>query len=357
MGASDSQKEKKPIVRGAHAVDTTNIDCWAIPEWTKEMGRNCLFDETSFATLYPQYRQQYLQEVWPDLEVLLKRYGIKATLDITEGSMTVRTTKKAWDPYAIIKARDLIKLLARSVPFKQAQKIMDDGMLTEIVKIGNLVRNREKFVKRRLRLIGPNGSTLKALEKLTNTFILVQGHTVCVMGDHKGLKTVHRIVHETFQNVHPVYAIKELMIKKELAKNEDLKNESWDNYLPQFKKVRESRKKGAERRKKMAADQEAKKKRSVFPNAPTPRKEDLQMESGEYFLSEKEKVVRDRKKKVEDQMAKKKISQANREKLFDPANLETLESQSSKPKKRKAEVSMAELSSSMAKIKKKAKKH
>jgi len=289
--------------------DHEGIDHWAQKPFEKGEMIAPLQEESSFAVLFPRHREGYLKEVWPLVEKHLKVHGITAILDLREGSMTVKTTRKTWDPWAIMSARDVIKLIARSVPLEQAIKIFRDDMFMDIIKIGNIT-SKERFVKRRLRLIGPNGQTLKAIELLTQCYVLVHGNTVSAMGSPSGLKRVRLIVEDCMRNIHPIYHIKRLMIKRELEKNPEMVGENWDRFLPNFKPKNVQRKVRKVKRKP--------KNPSVFPPEPTPRKEDIAMESGEYFLTQAEKERKRKREKADKQYEIAKENKAKREQAYVP---------------------------------------
>ena len=268
-------------------------------------------EESSFACLFPKYRELYLKQAWPLVTKALEKRGVACTLDLVEGRMEVKTTRKTFDPSAILDARDLIKLLSRSVPVQQAVKILDDQVACDVIKIRTLVRNKERFVKRRQRILGPNGSTLKALELLTNSYILVQGNTVCAMGPYKGLKEVRRVVEDCMNNIHPIYHVKELMIKRELAKDPNLKNENWERFLPHFKRRTLSK-----RHTPFKVMDKSKKPYTPFPPPQEKSKIDLQIESGEYFLAKQAKERAKQQERLDKQKDKREQREKERSQAF-----------------------------------------
>lgn len=72
-----------------------------------------------------------------------QKRGVSCELDLIEGSMTVRTTRKTRDPYVIVKARDLVKLLARSIPAQQALRVLEDDVNCDIIKVISVFWARE----------------------------------------------------------------------------------------------------------------------------------------------------------------------------------------------------------------------
>ncbi|RHY60807.1 hypothetical protein DYB38_001290 [Aphanomyces astaci] len=99
--------------------DTDDVAHWKVESWNDDDNKTGMLEESSFATLFPKYREKYLREVWPIVTKALDGVKLVCELNLIEGSMTVRTTRKTTDPYVVLKARDLIKLLARSIPVNQ----------------------------------------------------------------------------------------------------------------------------------------------------------------------------------------------------------------------------------------------
>jgi len=117
------------------------------------------------------------------------------------------------------------------------------------------------------------------------------------------------------------------MVKRELAKDPKLANEDWSRFLPNFKKRNLSR-----RRVPYKVTDKSKKTYTPFPPAPEKSKIDLQIESGEFFLSKEAKKRTAEAERQEKAKLRKEEKKREREKEFVPP-----EESGPKPKKRKSE--------------------
>ncbi|XP_076069911.1 KRR1 small subunit processome component homolog dbe isoform X2 [Oratosquilla oratoria] len=221
-----------------------------IPEFKKGDMKHPLLEESNFSILFPKYREKYLRECWPVLQKALDEYGVKCDLDVVEGRMSVYTTRKTWDPAIILKARAIIILLGRSVPVEQAIKVLKDGNTHEIIK-------------------------------------------------------VIRVVEQTMENIHPVYLLKTLMIKKQLSQDPKMKNEDWSRFIPNFKSKNVQRKQPKKKKEK--------KPYTPFPPPQLERKVDKDMAEGSFFIKQEEqkkakkrRLPEDKKKEVVEKQTEKR---------------------------------------------------
>ena len=126
---------------------------------------------------------------------------------------------------------------SRGLNFPAAKRILEEGMACDVIRIRGMIEKKERFAKRRQRILGnkgarmthdyslalqmksaeitndkrlifPIGSTLKAIELLTQCYVMVQGGTVAAVGPHRGLAEVRKIVEDCMKNIHPIYNIK-----------------------------------------------------------------------------------------------------------------------------------------------------
>ena len=72
---AEGGNSKKRKYRRDKPWDTADIDHWKQPEWKEDEMKGPLLEESSFATLFPKYREKYLREVWPLITKALEVRG------------------------------------------------------------------------------------------------------------------------------------------------------------------------------------------------------------------------------------------------------------------------------------------
>lgn len=251
--------------------------------------------------MYPQYREKYMIQTEKYIVKALEGKNLSCMVDVSKRTICVSTNRRTRDPFIFIKGVNFVKLVSRGVEVAEAMKILEDEYFCEVVDIKSMVKCKERFERRRERLIGPSGVTLKAIRMLTGCHVLVQGKTVSVIGGYRGVEEVKKTVVECMNNVlHPVYQIKRLIEKRKLEGDATKAGEDWERFLPRIKK-------SSKRSKKVVA-----RRTGELPSDIPARKEDIAMETGEYFMGDgcnederkearrRAREARERKKEVEE---------------------------------------------------------
>ncbi|KAI4291346.1 ribosomal RNA assembly protein [Pancytospora philotis] len=243
--------------------------------------------------VFSRIRIEYLRSVEAFIKKACELKKLEYCVDYDETTMSVATTRHTRDPYILIKANDFIALLSKGVPLEDAAQAMEDDVFSEIVPVSMLCASEKTFERRRNRINNPK--ILKAIELLTKCKVYIAGKVACIIGSYKGLNEAKHIVIAGFENVHPVFEIKKLIIKRQLEK--DNVEGDWERFMPTFKKTH-SKSRGKQR------------EVGSMPEEIRPRKEDVERETGEYYM-DADNVARDKKREE----VREKREQAKKAKL------------------------------------------
>jgi len=223
-------------------------------------------EKSTFSVLFAGHRLNYLKSVESFLKKILENKKIALSINYEECTMEVSTTKQTRDPYIIIKADEMIQLLSRGMTLEQASKVLEDDVFCDIIPTNQLCSDEKTLERRRNRINNPK--ILRAMYLLTKCEILIIRKAACIVGSIKGINDAKKIIIGCFENVHPAFEIKKLMIQKKLIS--DSVDGDWDRFMPKLAKTHDSRKIKSRRTGEMPADIK-------------PRKEDVERETGEYY--------------------------------------------------------------------------
>ncbi len=140
--------------------------------------------QTSFVRI-PKERVGVL--IGPDGKIktyIEQKMNVELQIDSEQGDITLLLKEKGGDPSLVFRAKDIVTAIGRGFAPEQAFRLIrDEEAIFDIIDLRAIFGRSESDIKRvKGRIIGMNGKTRQIIEELTNTEVVVYGHTVGIIG-------------------------------------------------------------------------------------------------------------------------------------------------------------------------------
>lgn len=100
------------------------------------------------------------------------------------GGVTVILSEKAHDPSQLFRAKDVVLAIGRGFSSEQAFRLLrNENEIFDFVDLRAIFGRSESDIKRvKGRVIGANGKTRRLIEELTDSSVVIYGHTIGFIG-------------------------------------------------------------------------------------------------------------------------------------------------------------------------------
>jgi len=114
-----------------------------------------------------------------------KMLSVELQIDSETGGVTIMLAENAEDPSLLFRAKDVVTAVGRGFSPEHAfHLIRDEEAVLNIIDLRAIFGRSESDIRRvKGRIIGMNGKTRRIIEELTETDVVVYGHTVALIGN------------------------------------------------------------------------------------------------------------------------------------------------------------------------------
>nr|BAS01496.1 rRNA processing protein Mis3 [Lotharella vacuolata] len=149
----------------------------------------CIY-QNIFSILYPKYRESYLIKKWNDIRKIMKKYNLNIEIHKNSRTLIIKNSIYTKDIYLLIKGRDFLRLVVRSVSLSIAKKIFNEGISCCIINMDFFFKKNIKHEKNLICKWKREYLIFKVLEFITKCYIIKRGDSISIIGPYKNIKNL-----------------------------------------------------------------------------------------------------------------------------------------------------------------------